>query len=146
MRKIALGLIAAAALISIASGLRFLLADEYLTYHAVITGKSWSLLDVGLQTLILAMMKAMGAGYIASGIATLWLLLPIGRDASWGRWAVLTVMLANWVPVLYVATWARTVVPSAQTPVAGTAGILALTLVGVALLFFAKPKALPQVA
>lgn len=139
MRKLGLALLIAAAVISFGSGLRLLLTPEFFPYHAAVAGKSWSQLDPGIQSLVLGLLKVMGGGFAACGLALGWLLLPIGRREQWAGWAALTIAAAVWLPTLYVAVALRSFAPQAETPVLQVAGILVFVAVGVTLAFLAKP-------
>ncbi len=143
MRKIVIAVLALAAILSLGAGQRYLLASEFMPYHAVVSGKSWAQLEPGLQSIILGMLKIVGGGFLAFGVALLWLLFPIYRCEAWSRWAALCVALAVWVPGLYVTIVLRSANPTAQTPVVPTAIILCLVLLGFTLSFFAGKGASP---
>ena len=119
-----------------AFGLRYLLAREFMPYHAQVLGQPWSALETRLQTIILGMLRVAGAGLLSSGCAVLWLLLPIGRGESWAAWAALTVVLAITAPILYVVLWLRRRSPGARTPVVPTVVAMSLAIVA-AVAFFA---------
>ena len=133
MPRLALVLILLAALISIFFGLRYLLARQFMPYHAVVAGKQWTDLDSGVRTVILGMQRILGGGFIAYGMALLWLLLALSLKAPWASWAVLTVTLPATFPALYVTIALRRVAPSARTPVVPAAVVVALALVGAGL-------------
>lgn len=127
-------LLALAALLSILFGIRYLLTREFMPYHAVVAGSSWSALPAGLQTVILGMLRIVGGGLATYGLA---LLLPLSRHESWAPWAVLTVTLTSVVPTLYVTIALRRVEPSARTPVVPASVVLVLAVVGAGSFFFA---------
>lgn len=130
-----IALLAIAGLISILFGVRYFFASEFMPYHATVAGKSWSELEPGMRTIILGMLKIIGGGFLAYGLAVLWLLIPLGQKQSWAAWAVLTVSLASVLPSVYVTIWLRRVSPSARTPVAPAVAVLVMALVGSALAF-----------
>lgn len=146
MRKIAIAVLALAAILSLGAGLRYLLTTEFMPYHAVVSGKSWVQLEPGLQSIILGMLKIVGGGFLACGVALLWLLIPIYRGEAWSRWAALCVAVAVWVPTQYITIVLRSANSTAQTPVVPTAVILCLVLVGFTLSFFAGKRASPDEA
>lgn len=121
-----------AALLSIFFGVRYLRTKEFMPYHAVAAGKSWSELDLGVQTIILGMLKIVGGGLTTYGLALLWLLVPLNRGESWAAWAALTLTATAVLPTLYVTIALRRFQPKAKTPVVPTLIALALALAGVA--------------
>lgn len=119
-----------AAFLSILFGIRYLLTREFMPYHAVVAGSSWSALPTGLQTIILGMLRIVGGGLATYGLALLWLLLPLSRHEAWAPWAVLTLTLTSVVPTLYVTIALRRAEPSARTPVIPASVVLILAIVG----------------
>jgi len=126
-----------AALVSIFFGIRYLLTKEFMPYHAVVSGKSWSQLELGVQTAILGMLKILGGGFITYGLALLWLLLPLNRGELWATWAALSITATTLVPTLYVTIMLRRFQPKAKTPVVPTLIVMALVLASVGALFLA---------
>src|SRR5258706_11464024 len=131
MLKLSLVPLLLAALVSVFFGVRYLLSREYMPYHAVVTGKAWSQLEPGVQTAIRGMLRIVGGGILAYGLALLWLLLPLNRGEPWAAWAALTISAAILVPTLYVTIMLRRFQPKAKTPIIPTAIVLALVLAGV---------------
>ena len=131
MPKLSLIPLLLAALVSIFFGVRYLFTREFMPYHAVVSGKSWSQLELGVQTAILGMLKILGGGFVTYGLALLWLLLPLNRGESWASWAALTISAATLVPTLYVTIMLRRFEPKAKTPIAPTVVVVALVLAGV---------------
>lgn len=120
-----------AAFLSIFFGVRYLRTKEFMPYHAVVAGKSWSELELGVQTIILGMLKIVGGGLTTYGLALLWLLLPLNRGESWAAWAALTITATAILPTLYVTIMLRRFQPNAKTPVVPTVIALVLALAGV---------------
>jgi hypothetical protein len=129
-------LFGASALIALAFGVRYLLASEFMRYHATVAGRSWQQLDSGVQTIVLGMLRIIGAGLITTGVATCWLMLALYEERAWASFGLLTVTLASTVPILYVTIWLRRVQPAARTPVLPAATALAIGVVGAALSLF----------
>jgi hypothetical protein len=129
--KLPLILLSLAALVSIVFGVRYFLTKQFMPYHAVVSGKSWSQLERGVQTAILGMLKIVGGGLATYGLALLWLLLPLNRGESWAAWAVLTISASTLLPTLYVTLMLRRFEPKAKTPVVPTLVVLVLVLAGV---------------
>jgi len=129
--KLSLIFLSLAGLVSIVFGVRYLLTKEFMPYHAVVSGKSWSQLERGVQTAILGMLKIVGGGLMTYGLGMLWLLLPLHRGESWAAWAILTITASTILPTLYVTITLRRYEPKAKTPVVPTVVVLALVLAGV---------------
>ena len=64
----------AIAFISLVFGAIYLTRSEFMPYHSLALGKSWSGVEPETQTLILALMRVAGSGFIASGLAAIALL------------------------------------------------------------------------
>src|ERR1700741_5362970 len=109
-----------AALVSISFGIRYLLTNEFMPYHAAVAGKSWPQLELGVQTAILGMLRIVGGGFVTYGLALLWRLLPLYRGELWARWAVLSITATTLVPTLYVTIMLRRFERKAKTPVIPT--------------------------
>ena len=129
-------LVSLAALISIFFGVRYFTTKEFMSYHAVVSGKAWSQLEPGLRTIILGMLRIIAGGFATYGIALLWLLVPLSTKQPWAGWAVLTLTLAGVLPSLYVTIALRRSAPAARTPVVPAAAVLALGLAGAAISFW----------
>jgi len=130
------GCLAAAALVSIAFGLRYLLAREFMGHHAEVAGRPWAELTTGFQVMVLGMYTIMGGGFITYGAALLWLLVPLSRGEGWAALAALTLTAATLAPVLYVTLWLRSVRPAARTPVLPAAVVCVLAVIGSAAWFW----------
>lgn len=133
MEMLQTALLAIAAIICIAFGLRYFLTREFMPYHATVAGKAWTQLEPGLQTVILGMLKIVGGGFAGYGVALLWLLIPLRQGLWWAPSAVLAISAANLLPVLYVTVWLRRMEPSAKTPIAPAVVVLALVVIVAAL-------------
>jgi hypothetical protein len=82
------------------------------------------------------MLRIIGGGLAAYGLALLWLLIPLGARQPWAAWAVLSLSAFVVLPTLYVTLWLRRAAPAARTPVAPTLVVLVLVVAGAALSFF----------
>ena len=131
MPKLPLIFLSLAALLAIFFGVRYLFSREFMPYHAVVASKSWSELELGVQTIILGMLRIVGGGLASFGLALLWLMFPLNRGESWAAWAVLTIAATTLVPTLYVTIMLRRHEPKAKTPIVPTLIVLALILAGV---------------
>ena len=121
-----------AGVIAIAFGLKYMLAREFMGYHATVAQRSWAELPSGVQAIVLGMYTIMGGGFISFGAALLWLLLPLNEGARWAALAALTITVTSLVPVVYVTVWLRRLQPQARTPVVPAVVVLVLALVGAA--------------
>ena len=136
MLKLAIALILLVSVTSVAFGFRYLLAREYMPYHAQVSQSSWVELPKRLQAVILGMLKVVAAGLFAFGIALGWLTLPLSRGeswATWATWAILSVVLVNGFITVYVTVTLRRIEPTAKTPVAAVATSVVLVLVALLL-------------
>jgi len=119
------------ALVSLTLGLIYLLSSEFMPYHAAALQMDWSAVDASLQTLLLALMRVAGAGWLALAAALSALLIfafPGGR--LWVRVTLPLLVLLFYGPTLW-ATVAVTVGTPAQAPWYGNAMALAAMLVAV---------------
>ena len=136
MQLVSLCAFGLAGLLAVLFGVRYLVAREFMPYHAAVLGKPWASLEPRLQALILGMLRVVGGGLLACGCALLWLLLPLQRGEAWAAWAAVTVFVATTGPLLFVVLWLRRVSPGARTPVVPTVAAMVLVVIG-ALAFFA---------
>ena len=126
-------LLALAALLALAFGLRYLLSKAFMPYHAAILDKQWAVLEPRLQIIVLGMLRVAGGGLLGYGVSLLWLLLPLLRGEVWAAWAALTVSLVVVGPILYVVVWLRRFEPKARTPIVPTLAVLSLVIVATVL-------------
>jgi hypothetical protein len=144
MRKIASALLAVAALLSIGAGIRYLALDEFMPYHAAVSGKPWSSLEPGLRTIILCMLTIVGGGFLAAGAGLAFAARGVWQGSVRAAWAALCVVAAQWAPTLYVTLLLRAANPAAQPPVVPSAAILALGVLGAVLgVLASRPAARP---
>jgi len=140
VRKTSVLLVLLAALMSIGAGVRYMSADQFMPYHAVVSGNAWSALAPGLQTIILGMLRVLAGGFLSCGIALLFLLVPLRHGERWAPWAVASVGTAVWLPTLSVTLMLRNAAPEAQPPIALTAIALGLSLSGAAAALAARSR------
>ena len=135
MIRLQIALLSIAALVSILFGIRYFLTRQFMPYHAAVAGKSWDELEPGVRTIILGMLKIIAGGFLAYGLALLWLLIPLSQKQPWAPWAALTVSAASVLPSVYVTLGLRRFAPAARTPVAPAVAVLVMALLGGALSF-----------
>ena len=104
---IALNLIVAA--VSLLVGIIYFTATELTDYHKAVIGVDWSTLAPGAQTLLFILMKGTGDAVFITGICILFLVLvPLKRGENWARWAIITVGLTCYLPMLGGAAYLAT--------------------------------------
>jgi hypothetical protein len=123
-----------------AFGLVYLFTPKFMPYHAAAIGTSWEKLTPAYQALFLALLKAVGGGFLASATACFILLfIPYRAKAAWARWALLVVGLIVGIPAIYATLILRWGTPASPPWYAATLGTL-LVILGFLL---SKPVAPP---
>ena len=79
----------AIALLSLIFGIIYLTRPQFMPYHSLALGKSWAEVEPNVQTLILALMRVAGGGFLTAGL-TIVILLAIPFQAQ-SRWAIYTI-------------------------------------------------------
>lgn len=123
--KVAVACYALSAAIGLFMAVRYWTADQFMPYHAIVSGSSWESLRPGVQRLVLGTLKAVSAGFLATSVTSLMLIAPAVRGEAWARWTVLAAACALLVPLLYLNLSLRAAT-GAPTPVGATAAALAL--------------------
>ena len=99
---------AIAALIAFIFGTTYLTRKEFMPYHADAVEMEWGEVDKRFQVLILALLRAVGGGWLAVGITFVFLLaFPFREQASWALFALPLVGLAVCGPTLYATLYVR---------------------------------------
>jgi hypothetical protein len=129
-----------AAVLCVGASLRYLTATEFMPYHAVVSGQAWSALSTGVQTIIVGMLRILGGGFLACGVALASLSLGIAKGQRWASWASLTTCCAVWVPTLLVTLMLKSAAPASQPPIIPSAGILTLVILSFTLSFLSPPQ------
>lgn len=116
-----------------AFGLVYLLSPKFMPYHADAIGISWEELTPRYQALLLALLKAVGGGFLGSSVAFLTILfIPYRARAAWARWALLGTGVVVGFPALYATLIVKYGTPASPPWYAATLCIV-LTVVGFAL-------------
>ena len=77
------------AVIALIFGVIYLTRSQFMPYHSLALAKAWSEVEPNTQTLILALMRAAGGGFIATGIAIIVLLcIPFQAKEQWAIYSV----------------------------------------------------------
>ncbi|AFY58907.1 hypothetical protein Riv7116_6580 [Rivularia sp. PCC 7116] len=72
------------AIASIIFGIIYLTRSEFMPYHAAALEKEWMQLNIKTQTLILALMRVAGGGFLATGMVVIFLIyLYIKTTEEW---------------------------------------------------------------
>ena len=77
------------AFISLVFGVIYLTRTQFMPYHSLALGKQWSEVESNTQTLILALMKVAGSGFVVTGITILVLLCILFRARE--PWAIYSI-------------------------------------------------------
>jgi hypothetical protein len=137
MLSIAIAIILLVGLGSIAFGIRYLFAKEYMSYHVQLTEYPWSRIPARLQQVILGMLKIVASGLITFGIALVWLTIPLYNGERWASWAILSLASVNGLISIYVTIILRRLEPTAKTNVAAAVSGLVLVLVALLMATYA---------
>ncbi len=97
-------------------GARYFFSREFMFYHSQAVGAPWQEVDLGVQTLILALMKVAGAGWFVLGSFTIILVLAAFKTGSAvARWTIPMGTLIFYF-ASFAATWGVYQVTGAPTP------------------------------
>ncbi len=118
------------ALILIFLGLIYLIKNQFMPYHSEAIGLSWSESEPNLQVLILALMRAVGGGFFATGLTLLILLIiPWRAGNTWSIYAIPLISLSIFLGALYATLLVKTRT-SGNPPVKLVFIALTLTVIG----------------
>ena len=121
---------ALAVLVAMAFGVVYLTRSRFMPYHGDALQRSWDELDPQLQVLLLALMRAVGGGWLAVSLGVAFLLVfPFRAGETWARYAIPVVGLAAALPTLYSALYVKSRTP-ASPPVNLVVGAILLLIVG----------------
>ena len=87
--KLALGIYLVVGLVSVVTGGLYFTSEQFMSYHSQAVGTAWRDIDPTTQTLILALMKVAGGGWITLGFFTI--ILAFGqflKSCAVLRWAL----------------------------------------------------------
>jgi hypothetical protein len=109
-------------------GLVYLFSSRFMPYHEVAVGVRWSDIDAPFQILLLALIKAAGAGFLCASL-TLFILLfiPFREGCRWARWAIFAIGSGIIVPLIYVVLSVKLATPASPPLIMPIAGMILLT-------------------
>jgi len=116
MIKVAVTLYAVNALISIVMGVRYFSRTDFLPYQAKAVGHSIADLGSGLRTVVLAMLKVIGGGFIGSGVTSLGLCVELWQGSTVANWALLIGSAVSLVTLWIAASSVNRVGPDIGAP------------------------------
>lgn len=109
-------------------GLIYLFRSEFMPYHAVAVGKSWTEVDPAFQILFLALMKVTGGGFLASATAIIIMLFKAFRKGKrWSFWAIPVTGLIVSLSSLYVTLYVALNTPASPPWIAAAIGLVSFT-------------------
>lgn len=117
-------------LISILFGLIYLIKNQFMPYHSAALGSLWSDLEANWQVLIIALMRAAGGGFLATGLAMfILLIIPYRAGETWSIYAIPLISLCTSFGTLYATLLVKTRTPG-NPPVILSFIAIALTIIG----------------
>jgi hypothetical protein len=129
LKHLALAGYACVALIMLVMASNFLTATEFFPYHAAASGLEWKTLEPGLQTVILAVFRVCGAGWLTGSVALIVLMVfPFGRrDEGWSYVAIPVLSLLFWA-ITFSTTMQVAMTTPATPPWKGSLFCIGITL------------------
>ncbi|MBL7811583.1 MAG: hypothetical protein JNL57_05120 [Bacteroidetes bacterium] len=98
----------AVALTSLIFGCMYLFKKEFMPYHSVAVGRSWDEVDAGMKVLILALMRAVSAGWLITAVVVAWLQWQFNKTkAGWIPLVILVAGLVSSSVTVYATTIVR---------------------------------------
>ncbi len=118
-------------LITAGAGIKFLIATEYFGYHAQASGVEWSQVESGLQYLVIAGFKIIGAGFVTVAISFVGLIIfPFATyDQRWSYYVIPMSGILFW-SIILVTTIKVSSVTGAMAPWQGSLFCVLALLVG----------------
>jgi uncharacterized protein involved in cysteine biosynthesis len=120
----------------------FLTATEFFPYHAAASGLEWKDVEPGLQTVLLAVFRICGAGWLTVAVALVLLIVfPFGgRDEIWSYFAIPLLSLIFW-GITFGTTLYIAMTTPATPPWTGSLVCIGVTLLSALLAGLSRTKA-----
>jgi len=100
--KIAFFIYVLNAVFMLGTGLLFVFSQSFLPFHSDVIQTQWQDVDSLSQLLYLGMMRTEGAGFLAVGVAFIFLLLiPFRNLKKWSFWALTTIGIIEYLPTFF---------------------------------------------
>lgn len=117
------------AFILIIFGSIYLMKNQFMPYHSEAVGFSWSDLEPNFKVLIIALMRAAGGGFLATGLAILVLLIIPWRAGNiWSIYAIPAIGLCTLSGTLYATLLVKMKTPGTPPVILNFIG-LGLTII-----------------
>lgn len=108
----------------------YLTRSEFMPYHSDALQASWDELDSNLQTLLLALMRTAGGGWLGVSISVALLLwFPFRAGERWAVYGIPLIGLGAAVPSLFATLYVRSRT-SASPPVNLVIAVILLLIIG----------------
>lgn len=121
--------------LSIIFGLIYLFRPEFMPYHAVAVGQRWPEVDPAFQILIMALMRVVGGGFLATSCAIgILLFKPFRQGIRWSYWAIPVIGLIFSLSTLYATLYVTLNTPASPPLIPAALGTL-LFVIGFVLSF-----------
>ena len=126
------------AFILIIFGSIYLMKNQFMPYHREALGLTWSDLEPNFQVLIIALMRAAGGGFLATGLAILVILIIPWRAGNiWSIYAIPAIGLCTLSGTLYATLLVKIKTPGTPPVVLSFIG-LGLTIISFVFSIFMK--------
>src|SRR5262245_32193595 len=114
----------------IAQGLRYLIASQFMHYHADVIQEGWSSLKPPEQRLMLGLLKGFGAGMLCVGVLLVFsAVIPLRRGLDMSHWFMAFISIAYTLMLHHVT---RTALLPGAAPIAVTWAMSILCLAAAA--------------
>lgn len=121
------------AVVSVLFGIIYLTRSEFMPYHAAALDKRWPELEVRVQTLILALMRAAGGGFLATGLGVILLLyVCFTTGEKWPLFVIPVIVFITSLGSLYATLLVKAKTPGSP-PVKLALLSIGLLLIGIIL-------------
>ena len=91
----------------VAQGLRYLVASEYMHYHADVVQEHWNELKPAEQRLVLGLLKGFGAGMFCLGLTTVFVALgPLRDGAYFAHWFLAFLAISYTALLMHITRFA----------------------------------------